>query len=101
MNQDSREEDNHNVTLSAAEKHKLLRLKADKMYRRNAERMQLQYSKAKRKKIHTFLAGNFVSVKIPRIDTTSTDLHRVACVVVVVLGKEYHFYRLRYVLFVI
>ena len=37
VNQDSREEEDHNVTLSTTEKHKLLRLKADKMYRRNAE----------------------------------------------------------------
>ena len=74
--QDSREEEDHNVTYSTAKKHKQLRLKADKMYRRNAERMQLKYSKAKRKKIRTFSVGNFVSVKIPRIDRTSTDLHR-------------------------
>ena len=63
--------------------------------------MQLKYSKAKRKKFCTFLVGNFVSVKSPRIDSTFTDLHRVACIVVEVLGKEYHLYRLRYVLFVI
>ena len=97
VNQETREEEDHNVTLSTTEKHKLLRLKADKMYQRNAERMQLKYSKAKRKKIRTFSVGNFVSVKIPRIDRTSTDLHRVPCIVVEVLGKEYHLYRLRYV----
>ena len=49
VNQNTREEEDYNVTLSSTEKHKLLRLKADKMYRRNAERMQLKYSKAKRK----------------------------------------------------
>ena len=54
VNQDTREEEDHNVTLSSTEKHKLLRLKADKMYRRNAERMQLKYLKAKRNKICTF-----------------------------------------------
>ena len=53
------------------------------------------------KKIRTFSVGNFVSVKSPRIDSMSTDLHRVACIVVEVLGMEYHLYRLRYVLFVI
>ena len=99
VNQDTREEEDHNVTLSTTEKHKPLRLKADKMYRRNAERMQLKYSKAKRKKICILSVGNFVSVKIPRIDRTSADLHRVPCVVVEVLGKEYHLYLLRYVLF--
>ena len=35
VNQDSREEEEHNATLSTAEKHKLLCLKADKMYRRS------------------------------------------------------------------
>ena len=101
MNQDSREEEDHNVALSTTEKHKLLPLKAGRMYRQNAERMQWKYSKAKRKKIRTFLVGNFVSDKSPRIDSTSTYLHRVACIVVEVLGKEYHLYQLRYVLFVI
>ena len=98
VNQDSREEEDHNVGLSTTEKHKLLCMKAD---RRNAERMQLKYSKAKRKKIRTFSVGNFASVKSPTIDRTSTDFHRVACIIVEVLGKEYHLYRLRYVLFVI
>ena len=63
VNQDTREEEDHNVTLSTTEKHKLLCLKADKMYRRNAERMQLKYSKAKRKKICTFSVGNFENSK--------------------------------------
>ena len=36
--QDSREEEDHNVTLSTTKRHKQLRLKADNMYRRNAER---------------------------------------------------------------
>ena len=33
VNQETREEEDHNVTLSTTEKHKLLHLKADKMYR--------------------------------------------------------------------
>ena len=49
----------------------------------------------------TFSVGNFVSVKIPMIDRTPTDLHRVPSVVVEILGKENHLYRLRCVLFVI
>ena len=96
VNQDRKGED-HTVTLSTTEKHKLLHLQAVKMYRRNAERMQLKYSKAKRKKIRTFSVSNFVSVKISRTDRTSTYLHRVPCIVVEVLGKEYHHNRLRYV----
>ena len=46
----------------------------------------------KSKKKGTFSVGNFVSVKIPRINRASTDLHRVPCIVVEVLGKEYHLY---------
>lgn len=57
--------------------------------------MQLKYSKAKRRKVFTFSVGNIVSVRIPRIDRTSTDLYRAPCIVVEVLGKEYLLYRLR------
>ena len=58
----------------------------------------MKYCKAKRKKVITYNAGDFVSVKVPRIDRTSTDFHRLPCVVVDVLGKEFHLYRVRYVL---
>ena len=43
VNQDSREEEDHNAALSTTEKHKLLRLEADEMYRQKAEQMQLKY----------------------------------------------------------
>ncbi len=43
----------------------------------------------------TFTVGDFVSIKIPRIDRSSTDLHRLPCVVVEKLGQTHHLYRLR------
>ena len=58
----------------------------------------MKYCKAKCKKVITYNVGDFVSVKVPRIDCTSTDFHHLPCVVVDVLGKEFHLYRVRYVL---
>ncbi len=83
--------------LASSAKHLATREAADKLYRRNAERMQLKYSKAKRKKVITFSPGDFVSVRIPRIDRTSTDFHRLPCVVAERKGSEFYLYRLRYV----
>ena len=76
-------------------KHKRIREEADVHYRINAERMQLKYAKAKRKKIMTFSVGDFVSVRIPRIDRTSTDSHRLLCTVIEKLGSKHHLYRLK------
>ncbi len=86
------------LVLGNSQKHLKLRKEADERYRQNAERMRLKYAKAKRKKVMTFNPGDFVSIRIPRIDRTSTDFHRVPCVVVERLGSEFHLYRLRYVL---
>ena len=83
--------------LGTSEKHLMTRAEADKCYHQNAERMRLKYCKQKRKKVMTFTAGEYVSVKIPRIDRTSTDFHRLPCVVVERLGSKYHLYRLRYI----
>ena len=80
--------------LASTEKHRKLREEADKRYRANAENMQLKYCKGKRKKT-IFCPGNFVSVRIPRIDRASTDRHRLPCVVVECLGKVHHLYWLR------
>ena len=79
-----------------SEKHLRVRTAADELYKRNAERMQVKYCKGKRKKVTTFSVGNVVSIKVPRIDRMSTDLHRVICVVVECRGEEHHLYRLRY-----
>ena len=50
---------------------------------------------SKRVKTHTFAVGEYASLRIPRIDRTSTDLQRLPCVVVQVLGKAQEMYRLR------
>ena len=67
-------------------KHQKTRQDADARYRQNAERMQLRYSKSKHKKVQTFAVGDFVGVKVPKIDRSSTDSHRVMCVIVEKLG---------------
>ena len=74
-----------------------IREEADKLYLRNAERMRMKYTKCKRKKVLTFSQGDVVSVRIPRIDRTSTDFHRIPCVVVERRGSKFFLYRLRYV----
>ena len=79
--------------LGTSQKHLRTRIEADKQYRLNADRMKLKYCKAKRKKVVAFTRGDFVSIKIPRIDRTSTDFHRLPCVVVERLGSKYHLYR--------
>ena len=43
-----------------------------------------------------FSPGDYVSVRVPRIDRSSTDLHRLLCVVEK-SGTDHHLYRLRYV----
>ena len=93
----SEDDQDNKADLATTDKHRQLREAADKQYRQNAERMKLKYCKAKRKKVLTFSKGDFVSVKIPRIDRSSTDFHRLPCVVVEKLGSEFHLYRLRYI----
>ena len=44
----------------------------------------------------TFGVGEHVSVRVPRIDRTSSDLPRLSCVIVQVKGKINLSYRLRY-----
>lgn len=55
--------------------------------------MKQKYSKSS--KVHKFEVGEYVSLRIPRIDRSSTDLHRLPCVVVEVVGKSQAMYRLR------
>ena len=78
--------------LATSQKHLHRRVLADKHYRKNAERMKERYKKIK--KIQTFNVGDAVSVRIPRIDCASTDLHRLPSVVVERRGKKYFLYRL-------
>lgn len=48
----------------------------------------MKYCKSKHKKVRTFCEGDFVGVRIPKIDRSSTDYHRVMCVIVEKLGKK-------------
>ena len=73
----------------------MIRQEADKHYRTNAERIQLKYSEAKNKKVLTFCPGDYVSVRIPRIDRSSTDSYRLPCVVVERYGSKFYLYRVR------
>ena len=82
--------------LATTRKHIRIREEADKLYLRNAERMRMKYTKCKRKKVLTFFPGDIVSIRIPRIDRTSTDFHRIPCVVVERRGSKFFLYRLRY-----
>ena len=103
-------------SLATSEKHTKVWQEADARYRLNAERMQLKYSKGKHKKVSyntqknyhqsqdlvlhvlqvvTFNEGDFVSIRVPRIDRTSTDSHRLPCVIVERLGNTCHLYRLK------
>ena len=78
--------------LATSQKHLHRRVIADKHYRKNAERMKERYKK--KKKVQTFDVGDAVSVRIPRIDRASTDLHRLPSIVVERRGKKYFSYRL-------
>ena len=50
---------------------------------------------AKKTKIHDFRVGEYASVRIPRIDRAATDLQRLPCIIVEVIGKAQCMYRLR------
>lgn len=63
---------------------------ADQNYLKAANRMANRYNKANN--VACFSAGDCVSVRIPRIDRTSSDLPRLPCVVVEV---THNLYRLR------
>ena len=79
--------------LATIEKHKLVREKADMNYMKTALKMQEKFSK-----MHTvreFRVGEHVSVRIPRIDWSCTDLLRLPCIVVKVVGKAQSLHRHR------
>ena len=74
-------------------KHLQARIKADKHYRSNAERMKNRYLHCTN--VTQFEVGNLVSVRIPKIDRARTDIRRLPCIVVQKTGKKHIFYRLR------
>lgn len=84
-----------NLNLGFSKKHLKVRKKADELYQQNAERIKIKYFKAKNKKVMLFKVGDFVSVRVPRIDRASTDIHRLPCIVVQKIGSKFHLYRLR------
>ena len=57
-----------------------------------AKKMTSRYDK---KKAMRFQIGDSVSIRIPRIDRTCTDMPRIPCVIVEVHGKVQESYRLR------
>ncbi len=79
--------------LATIKKHLSVRTKADEAYRKNETRMFLKNSK--QNKVETFNVGQYISVRVPRIDRASTDPPRLPCVVVQVVGKAKALYRLR------
>eukprot|EP00731_Ephydatia_muelleri_P035440 Em0124g10a len=79
--------------LATIEKHRLVREKADMNYMKTALKMQEKFSKMH--KVREFRVGEYVSVRIPRIDRSCTDLLRLPCIVVEVVGKAQSLHRLR------
>ena len=74
-------------------KHLKVREVADKHYLRNAKKMEERYSKYQ-KPCHKFTVGDRVTVRIPKVDRASTDLHRLPCVIIKVVGKKHPSYQL-------
>ena len=74
-------------------KHKQVRKRADKAYRRNAHRIKIKYEK--QHKVKEFRVGEYVIVRVPRSDRASIDLKRLPCVVVEVIRKARVVYHLR------
>ena len=71
--------------LATIEKHRLVREKADMNYMKSALKMREKFSKMHA--VREFRVGEHVSVRIPRIDRSCTDLLRLPCIVVEVVGK--------------
>ena len=87
------QDDGQKKPLATISKHQHVRQKANEAYLKNAQKMQRKH--AKNAKIHVFTVGEYASVRIPRIDRTATDLQRLPCIIVEVIGKAQSMYRLR------
>jgi len=79
--------------LATLSKHRNVRKKADILYQINAERMKHKHSLVH--KVKKFAVEESVGLRIPRIDWTTTDVHRLPCVIVKVVGKAQDMYCLR------
>ena len=90
------EEKSGKESLATSSEHMALRKATDEQYRNNSKRLHLKYTKEKRKKVLlTFSPGDFGSLHIPRIGRSSTDAHRLPCIIVECLGSKFYLYRLR------
>ena len=76
-------------------KHFKVRQEADANYRANAEKMKLKYSKRKRVINETFTEGDLVTVRVPKIDRSSTDQPRLVAKVVKTRGTVDKWYQLQ------
>ena len=65
---------------------------AREKFMKAATKMANRYNTRNAKK---FKKGDLVTVRIPKIDRTSTDMPRLPCLVVEVCGKAQESYRLR------
>ncbi len=84
------------TNLTTSERHRQIRLEADKHYRNNAEKMKLQYSKRRRHQIKIYEPGDTVTVRIPRNERSSSDMPRLLCCVLKVnTSGGNHIYRLQ------
>lgn len=78
--------------LSTSQKHLERRALADKHYRKNAQRMKDRYNS---KKVQIFKVGDAVSVRVPKIDRSATDLRRLPCIIVERRGTKQFRYQLQ------
>ena len=70
-----------------------LHVKGDRRYLKAAQKMIHWYNK--QKSVVSFSAGDYVSVRIPRIDHASSDLSCLPGIVADVVGKNWNLYRIR------
>ena len=85
------------TTLTNSTRHLKIREEADNEYRKNAERMKIQYAKRKRHQINLQEIQCSVTVRIPRNERSSTDMPRLLCYI---LEAKNDHYRLREYFFV-
>ena len=76
-------------------KHFKVQQEADANYRANAEKVKLKYSKRKRVINETFTEGDLVTVRVPKIDRSSTDQPRLVAKVVKTRGTVDKWYQLQ------
>ena len=62
--------------LTTCDRHKAIWEAANLEYRKNAERMKLQYAKRKHKQVTVYNFGDKVTLRIPRSERSKTDMSR-------------------------